>query len=76
MIWELYVFVYVEGDVIGFYINLFDGVKYVLKYELYVNKVIRVVFCVLFEKEDGFFKCVLGLILWIYFLVFLYLDWI
>lgn len=50
---ETYGTAYVEGDVIGFYINLPNGAEYAPKYELYVNKTNRTVFPVPVEKNEG-----------------------
>ena len=44
---------YVEGDVIGFYINLPNGAEYAPKYERYFNKATRTVFPVAREKTEG-----------------------
>ena len=50
---EAYGVACVEGDVIGFYINLPNGAEYAPKYELYVIKTNRTVFPVPGKKSEG-----------------------
>jgi hypothetical protein len=68
---EPYTSAYVEGDVIGFYINLPNGAEYAPKYELYVNKATRAVFPVPLEKEEGPPKRVPGIFIMTYTSLFL-----